>query len=50
MNEYTVTINGLEHTLLLDEDDAKARGLKPAETKASTPANKSRATVTKTKD
>lgn len=48
MKEYTVLINGLEHTLLLDADDAKRLGAEEA--KASEPANKSRASGVKTKD
>jgi hypothetical protein len=49
MKEYTVPINGLDHTLLLDDEDAERRGLK-VEAKKATPANKSRATDAKTKD
>lgn len=43
-SEYTVSINGIEHTVLLTEDEAKAAGAtaKVAETKAAHPANKSR--------
>lgn len=39
MKEYTVNIGGLEHTVLLSDEDAKARGL--TETKAAeAPKNK----------
>lgn len=45
MKEYTVEIGGLEHTLLLSDEDAKARGL--TETKAApAPVNKARASAT----
>jgi len=27
LKEYTVVINGIPHTMLLSEDDAKARGV-----------------------
>lgn len=30
MKEYVLVLNGIEHTVLMDEDEAKARGLKPA--------------------
>jgi len=50
MKEYTVTIGGIEHTLLLDDEDAEARGAKPVQHKASVPANKSRSTDTKARD
>lgn len=49
MKEYTVTIAGLDHTMLLDEDEAERRGAKPS-TKSAAPANKSRATSAKTKE
>lgn len=41
-NEYVVTINGVEHTLLLSPDDAEKYGsaAKKVETKARVPANK----------
>lgn len=46
MKEYVVEINGVPHTVQLDEADAKARGLTAADevgTKAAEkPANKSR--------
>jgi hypothetical protein len=46
MDEYTVTINGIEHSMLLDKEDAERYGddAKKSSTaaKASTPANKSR--------
>lgn len=46
MKEYTVDIGGIEHTLQLSDEDAKARGLTSkkdagAENKARKPANKS---------
>lgn len=41
MKEYVVTIGGIDHTVLLDEDEAKARQAKPVSKDAS-PANKSR--------
>lgn len=44
--EYRVTIGGLEHTLLLDEDDARRYGdaAQPASKAAPKPANKARTT------
>ena len=46
MNEYTVLINGVEHTVQLSEEDAKAQGLekraKPAQDKARTAPNKAK--------
>lgn len=30
LKNYKATINGIDHTFLLDDDDAKARGLDPA--------------------
>jgi hypothetical protein len=39
---YTVTINGLEHTMLLTPEDAERYGDDAVETKQATPANKSR--------
>lgn len=45
MKEYTVELGGIERTVLLDDEDAKARGLladKPATKKAAAPANKAR--------
>lgn len=46
LHEYVTDVNGVETTLLLTEDDAKARGLsKPAaksEKQAPAPANKAR--------
>lgn len=48
MKEYTVVINGVEHTMQLDDDDAKAYGEREGvEVKAATPQNKSRSTATK---
>ena len=54
MQRYNVVINGLETTLLLNDADAKAAGLTPANaadavvtTKAHTPANKARKPATK---
>lgn len=54
MKEYTITLpDGMETTVLLTDEDAKARGLKPAAAasksgkpanKAQQPANKSAAT------
>lgn len=49
MKEYTVQINGVEHTFLLNDEDAKRLGateVKAADApanKARKPANKSRA-------
>jgi hypothetical protein len=45
-SEYTVTINGIEHTMLLTAEDAEAYGDKAkkagaATKKAAAPANKS---------
>ena len=46
MNKYDVEINGVTTTLLLNDADAEARGLKPAAKPASkaakAPANKAR--------
>lgn len=47
MDEYIVTINGIEHTMLLSAEDAERYGDsakkadKPATKKAAAPANKS---------
>lgn len=54
MDEYTVSIGGIEHTMLLDPEDAKRLGATPvkakaAEPKAAAPANKSRASDAKAK-
>lgn len=50
-SEYTVTINGTEHTVLLTEEEAKAQGATKAggttESKAAAPPNKSRGARTK---
>jgi hypothetical protein len=41
VKEYKIDIGGVEHTVLLSDEDAKARGLNaPAEKKAAQPANK----------
>jgi len=46
LNEYTVTINGIEHTMLLTDEDAERygdnakKGGATATKKASAPANK----------
>jgi hypothetical protein len=52
LNRYDVEVNGVMTTLLLDDADAKARGLKadakkaaPAAKKAAAPANKARTTT-----
>jgi hypothetical protein len=46
MDEYVVTINGIEHTMLLDKEGAERYGdqakKSSASTKSATPANKSR--------
>jgi hypothetical protein len=43
VKEYSVNIGGLEHTVLLSDEDAKARGLSATETKESpAPKNKAR--------
>lgn len=43
MKEYTVEVAGIEHTVQLSDEDAKARGLKAVEQKsASAPKNKAR--------
>ena len=50
MKEYTVNIGGLDHTLLLSEEDAKRLDAKPVQTKAA-PAPKNKAVATpKSKD
>lgn len=49
MKEYVQVIGGLEHTVLLDEDDAKRLGLaevKPG-SKEKAPANKARSASNK---
>lgn len=51
VNRYDVVINGIQTTVQLSDEEAKARGLKtsddkPAE-KAKTPANKSRTPANK---
>lgn len=38
-SEYTVTVGGVEHTVLLSEKDAESKSAKPAN-KSATPANK----------
>jgi len=41
--EYTVTVGGVEHTVLLDSEDAKRFGARAVEAKrADAPANKAR--------
>lgn len=40
MQKYEVEINGVATTLLLTDEDAKARGLTPAAKAAKAPANK----------
>ncbi len=46
MDEYTVTIGGVEHTMLLTDEDAKRYG--PAAVKAAAkPANKARSASNK---
>lgn len=55
LKKYDVVIEGVETTLLLSDEDAKAQGLttpvpeksKTAENKSRTPANKARTTATK---
>ncbi len=46
MNEYPVLINGVEHTVQMTEEEAKAQGLeksaKPAQDKARTAPNKAK--------
>lgn len=52
MDEYRVTIGGVEHTMLLDAEDAERRGAEKAsatKTKANAPANKSRTSGVKDK-
>lgn len=51
MKEYTVLINGMEHTVQLDEEAAKTYpGIVRTESKQSVaPANKARAAVNKVK-
>jgi len=47
--EYTVTLNGIEHTMLLGDAEVKRYGdaAKPATKSASKPANKARTTNNK---
>lgn len=48
MQEYAIDIDGIEHTVQLSDEDAKARGLKPVATKeADAPKNKARTTTKK---
>lgn len=51
MKEYTITVaDGMETTVLLSDEDAKARGLTPtaaASSKAKQPANKQAAPANK---
>lgn len=42
LKEYEVEIGGLPHTVLLDDEAAKARGLSAPKPKAATAENKSR--------
>ena len=50
-SEYTVTLNGLPHTVMMTAEEAEKAGATKAggetEAKAVTPANKSRTTRTK---
>jgi hypothetical protein len=46
-SEYTVTIGGVEHTMLLTSEDAERYGDSAVEVKAKTPRNKSRSTKSK---
>ena len=46
MKEYTVDVNGVEHTFQYSDEDAKRLGLKSADAKAAdAPANKARKTT-----
>lgn len=49
MQEYTVDIGGIEHTVQLSDEDAKARGLTPKSKAAPAPKNKAVST-SKSKD
>ncbi len=53
MKEYTVTISGIEHTVQLSEEDAKAQGLekssKAVDDKARTVVDKARTAPNKAK-
>lgn len=50
MKEYTVVIDGQEHTFQYSDEDAKRLGLKSADVKAAEkPANKARAAANKSK-
>lgn len=45
MQEYVIEVNGMEHTLQLSDEDAKARGLKSSDqagAKSGSSKNKSR--------
>lgn len=46
-SEYTVTIGGLEHTLLLDDDDAERYADAAVKGKTAKPANKARSSSAK---
>jgi hypothetical protein len=51
MQEYVVNIGGLDHTVLLSDEDAKTRGLHIEPKAAPTPANKaSKSPANKSKD
>lgn len=47
MKKYDVEINGVTTTLLLSDEDAKARGLTSVAEKAKTPANKAKTPANK---
>lgn len=48
MREYTVEVNGIEHTFQLDDADAKRLGVSEAKSKAApAPANKARSASNK---
>lgn len=51
MDEYTVIVNGIPHTMRLTEEEAKRRGAEKVtaavSTKKSTPSNKARKTANK---
>lgn len=49
MQEYIVDIGGIDHTIQLSDEDAKARGLKPIATKEAPPVQNKARTQTKTK-
>lgn len=49
-SEYTVTIGGIEHTVLLSKEDAERYDAKPVAAKSAKPANKAASAANKAAD